>query len=443
MALVRGAPFDVRDYGLELDDRAGRRAGRQTRRMAIPRLPSGTGEPILKFETVHERQYHLFVISQDMTHFQHIHPELQADGTWVIDVTLPKAGYYKVLSDFLPAGGASQFIARPLVTADYTGDLAGDSARLAADAEPDPDGGRSHGDVSATIRRHSSPGCTVTCSFRLTDTAPGQPVTDLQTYLGAFGHTLIMSEDLNEYVHSHSLDIVPGGNDDEEMPQFLIPPGADLEKLRGGPDVIFDGLMPKPGRYRAWTQFRRNDKIHTFVTTFEVRERSAVGLGPALLGWSAARLWALSLRLGSGLLALGMALLRGSPRTVQTHGSLTTTVLFDREIVRILNERCVMCHVDDGLVVSARHLRADLAAGPLDASVSVAPTHAALVGGGRLRRVHQRQPPDVARVTVPRLVGRRARTAKRRQGLPQRGRSRGSGATRDSRHDALRPLAAG
>jgi hypothetical protein len=82
-----------------------------------------------------------------------------------------------------------------------------------------------------------------------------------------------MSEDLNEYVHSHSLDIVPGGNDDEDMPQFLIPPGADLETLRGGPRVIFDGLMPKPGRYRAWTQFRRRDKVHTFVTTFEVRER--------------------------------------------------------------------------------------------------------------------------------------------------------------------------
>src|SRR5262245_45879290 len=37
------------------------------------------------------------------------------------------------------------------------------------------------------------------------------------------------------------------------------------------------------------------------------------------------------------------------PRTVQTHGSLTTTVLFDREIVRILNQRCVMCHTEDGL----------------------------------------------------------------------------------------------
>ena len=50
---------------------------------------------------------------------------------------------------------------------------------------------------------------------------------------------------------------------------FLIPPGADLEKLRGGPDVTFEGLMPKAGKYRAWTQFRRNNKIHTFAFTFE------------------------------------------------------------------------------------------------------------------------------------------------------------------------------
>ena len=61
-------------------------------------------------------------------------------------------------------------------------------------------------------------------------------------------------------------------DDDGGPPVFLIPPGADLEKLRGGPDVTFEGLMPKPGRYRAWTQFRRNDKIHTFAFTFNVVE---------------------------------------------------------------------------------------------------------------------------------------------------------------------------
>ena len=55
------------------------------------------------------------------------------------------------------------------------------------------------------------------------------------------------------------------------------------------------------------------------------------------------------LSLSSGFVAVCVALIVTWPRPVQTHGSLTTTVLFDREIVRLLNDRCVMCHVDRGL----------------------------------------------------------------------------------------------
>ena len=36
------------------------------------------------------------------------------------------------------------------------------------------------------------------------------------------------------------------------------------------------------------------------------------------------------------------------PRQVRSHETLTTTVLFDREIVRVLDSRCVMCHAADG-----------------------------------------------------------------------------------------------
>jgi hypothetical protein len=38
-----------------------------------------------------------------------------------------------------------------------------------------------------------------------------------------------------------------------------------------------------------------------------------------------------------------------SPREALSHGAVTTTVYFDREIVRILNNRCVMCHTEGGL----------------------------------------------------------------------------------------------
>jgi len=269
MDLVRAAPFDVRDYRLDFRTIPAVVKPGQKAKLLFRISHPGSGDAIKKFEVVHERQYHLFLISQDMEYFQHIHPEEQADGTWSIDVTLPKAGYYKVLSDFMPTGGASQFIARPLVTAGYAGDLEGDSAHLV----PDAVSSKTVDGMTATLAYDPatfSSGVYGHLNFHLTDAASGQPINDLQTYLGAFGHTLIMSEDMVDYVHSHPLDILAKADDDGGPPQFLIAPGADLEKLRGGPDVTFEGLMPKPGRYRAWTQFRRNDKIYTFAFTFNV-----------------------------------------------------------------------------------------------------------------------------------------------------------------------------
>jgi hypothetical protein len=272
MDLVRAAPFDVRDYALDFTTVPAIVKAGQNIKLLFRITHPGTGEKITKFETVHDRQYHLFVISQDMEFFQHIHPEEASDGTWSIEVKLPKPGYYKILSDFMPSGGASQFIARPLVTAGFSGDLQTESAHLV----PDSVSTETVEDLTATVT-YDPPvfvaGQYGHINFHLTDSATKRPVTDLQTYLAAFGHTLIMSEDMVDYVHSHPIDTLAQTGDDGSPPQFLVPPDADratLEALRGGPDVTFEGLMPKPGNYRAWTQFRRNDKVHTFAFTFHV-----------------------------------------------------------------------------------------------------------------------------------------------------------------------------
>jgi hypothetical protein len=268
MALVQAAAFDVRDYRLDFRTiPAVTVAGQKTTLLFKISHPSFDAI-IQKFETVHDRQYHLFVIGQDMEYFQHIHPAERADGTWTIDLTLPKAGYYKVLSDFLPSGGSTQFLARPLVTAGYAGDLAADSAHLV----PDTQHKKSVDELTAEVAFDPPvfiAGLYGHLNFNLTDTATGKPVTDLQPYLGAFGHTLIMSEDMVDYVHSHPLDTSTVS--DESGPKaFMLPVGVDPETLRGGPQVTFEGLMPKPGMYRAWTQFRRNNKLYTFATTFKV-----------------------------------------------------------------------------------------------------------------------------------------------------------------------------
>jgi heavy metal-binding protein len=257
MDLVLAAPYDTREYRLDVQTvpaviKAGEPA---TLRFKI--FHPGTGDAITNFEVVHDKRYHLFVLSQNMEFFQHIHPDEQADGTWSINVTLPKPGYYKALSDFLPSGGSSQFISRQIVTAGYTGDLVGDSAQLV----PDTVYTKTVDDLTATVVYEPATlvaGLFGHLRFSLTDTKTSRPVTDLQTYLGAFGHSLIMSEDMVDYVHSHPID--------------LLPAGTNLEDFRGGPTVTFEGLMPKPGRYRAWTQFRRNNKVYTFVSTFQVMD---------------------------------------------------------------------------------------------------------------------------------------------------------------------------
>jgi hypothetical protein len=257
MALVPGTPFDMRDYHLDFKTvPAIPKAGEKLTLFFNVSHP-GTGKPIKDFEVVHDKRWHLFVISQDMNFFEHIHPEESKDGTWSIDVTLPKPGVYGVFSDFMPGSGASQFLARPLITKGFTGDILAQGAHLVPDASPT----QTVDDLTATVEYDPKTlvaGSYGHLTFHLKRAGDDQPVTDLQTYLGAFGHMLIMSEDMVNYVHSHPTD--------------MLPPGQDVETLKGGPDVMFEGLMPKPGRYRAWTQFRYHGKVHTFVNTFEVHD---------------------------------------------------------------------------------------------------------------------------------------------------------------------------
>jgi Heavy metal binding domain len=274
MTLIRTAPFDVRDYQLDFHTEPALVHAGDKVTLFFRFLRPGTGEVVKKFELVHDKEFHLFVISQDMEHFEHIHPTLHPDGTWTMETVLPKPGYYKVLCDFMPSGGSSQFLAVPLVTANYSGDLVSDEAHLV----PDKSSTKSEADITATVSfdpgKFTAPGYGHLKYF-LTDTKTTHPIVDLQTYLGAFGHMLIMSEDMEAYVHSHPINMVEQPESEGDPVEYIIPPDADMEKIRGGPTVTFEGLMPKKGNYRAWAQFRRNDQVRTIAYTFSVDQGTA------------------------------------------------------------------------------------------------------------------------------------------------------------------------
>ncbi|MDQ3017843.1 MAG: hypothetical protein M3R25_14115, partial [Bacteroidota bacterium] len=59
-------------------------------------------------DEVHEHKIHVIVVSKDLGWYNHIHPEYQADGSYIIEETFPAGGEYIIFSDYNPSGGGNQ-----------------------------------------------------------------------------------------------------------------------------------------------------------------------------------------------------------------------------------------------------------------------------------------------------------------------------------------------
>ncbi|MFN0123262.1 MAG: heavy metal-binding domain-containing protein [Blastocatellia bacterium] len=207
-----------------------------------------TGEQAQKFNLMHEMPFHLFVISQDFAHFAHIHPDKQPDGSFTITTVFPQAGLYHIFCDLFPDGGMPQVISQTVTTAGFHGDIIGSRARLT----PDKSLTRVVDGIRFELKldpEAPTAGREAVLKYHLTDAATGKPVANLRPYLGAWGHTLILSEDAADYLHSH--------------PTEMIPEGVDRSSLTSKAEVDFDTFFPRPGNYRIWSQFLRGDKLTT------------------------------------------------------------------------------------------------------------------------------------------------------------------------------------
>ncbi len=278
MDLIPGNPLALPDFRLHVEATPRViKAGQSTSFRFTVRHPL-TGAIARDFVTIHDKLFHLFVISRDLDEFAHIHPVSHADGSFTIDYTLPKPGHYMLFADILPLGGGSQISAVPIVTAGIDTDIVSSQARLTPDAAwaKTADGVR----VEILNERPTVLGGEeVDFMFKFTDAAKDTPITDLERYLGAFGHLLILSEDMTEYVHAHPRE--------ETQPDPNKPP-------TGGPEVLFDALLPKSGLYRAWLQFQRQGKLSTVSFTFAAPNAGEVSFahfpkGPAVISHAWAR----------------------------------------------------------------------------------------------------------------------------------------------------------
>ena len=208
-------------------------AGRQSLAFTIR---DGDGEPVTAYDVAHEKLLHLVVVRRDLGGFRHVHPTLDAaTGRWTTPLDLD-AGTWRVYADFTPTGGdASLAEAEVSVAGDYAPaaqPVASDTSRV--------DGYEVH------LTREGA-------ALALHVTRDGNPVTDLEPYLGAYGHLVaIRAEDMT-YLHVHPQD------------------GP------AGPEVAFHAEFAQAGNYRLFFEFSHGGSVHRAEFTVDVDAAPAPG----------------------------------------------------------------------------------------------------------------------------------------------------------------------
>ncbi|MFI6036175.1 hypothetical protein ACIBBD_18785 [Streptomyces sp. NPDC051315] len=195
------------------------------------------GDPVTRYETAHGKQLHLILASRELTTYRHLHPTRAADGTWSAPVDLPAAGGYRVFADFVPAGAAEGLtLGSDLsVTGPYR------ATRPPAPAATTTVDGYTV-TLDGTLRSGGESGLTFTVR------RAGRPVTDLEPYLGAYGHLVALRSGDLAYLHVHPHEEAEG-------------------EATSGPEVSFAATAPSPGTYRLFLDFKVDGTVRTAAFT--------------------------------------------------------------------------------------------------------------------------------------------------------------------------------
>lgn len=199
--------------------------------------------PVTAYDVKHDKRMHLIVVRRDSSGFQHIHPEMAPDGTWSVPLRLDTAGSYRAFADFAPTGGTATTLGVDLSAPGAFTPVEHPESRVAqVDGYTVELGGE-------LVPGKASP-------VTLTVSRGGVPVTDLQPYLGAFGHLVALRGGDLAYLHVH-----PEGT-----------PGDGVTPA--GPRIEFVAEVPSAGTYRAFLDFQHGGVVRT--AEFTVRTGAAV-----------------------------------------------------------------------------------------------------------------------------------------------------------------------
>lgn len=206
-----------------------------------------SGELIKDFSINQEKIMHLIIVDENLDFFDHVHPELK-DGIFSTTYEFPKTGKYRLYSDFMPKGMSEQYFAFQFKVGDPLNTISKNSDTLKFEDTVE--------NIKASItlpkdfnaKKVGAGGSII--GFKLEDESGGE-VKNIEPYLGAFGHLVMIRQNSYEYIHVH--------------PKQKNEP---YEGQTAGPVVEFSPLSiyggVKPGIYKLFAQFKIDGKNYVF-----------------------------------------------------------------------------------------------------------------------------------------------------------------------------------
>jgi YHS domain-containing protein len=251
---------DLHEYTVELTTSPNPVAGKPVE-LAFAVKYKESGKLVPELELIHERLFHLVMVTEDLRWFEHQHPERGADGIFRKTWTFPVPGEYLLYADFTPADGDNQVIPLPLTIGGGTG--------KSVPLVPDRKLAKQVGDYRIELKVHGAPlrmERQAVLTYTIRD-RQGRPVRDMQPFIGAMGHLLAISEGGKEVVHTHSVH--PTQEDGMEADAIRVTPAMATES---GPSFSFKLTLPTGGLYKVWAQFLHRNRVITVPFTFHVQD---------------------------------------------------------------------------------------------------------------------------------------------------------------------------
>jgi len=245
-----------RGYSVEVvSDTDGIRSGRET--TISYRIKNDRGGVLKDFAVAHEKIMHFIAVRKDLQHFQHLHPTFEAaTGTFSIEMTFPADGPYRLFADFTLSIDNPQSL--PVTV--FVDVVAGDEKKyIPQPVVPDAEHEQIIGAYRVTYEFPGTLKAQTPVAYSISIAKNDEPVINLESYLGALGHSVFLKTYTLDFIHTHA---------------------EEQDGRARGPLISFSTTFPEPGLYKAFTQFQYEGRVLTTEHVVSVENGSGETKSP-------------------------------------------------------------------------------------------------------------------------------------------------------------------